>query len=205
MSNKNVIIIGASGYGKVVADIVLQSGDHLLGFLDDGRSVGELVFGYPVLGKTENWDSYDDSQFVIAIGNASAREAIANRLAGAIWYTAIHPKAVISPLETTIGAGSVVMANAVVNPSAHIGKHCLLNTGSIVEHDNHIDDYVHISVGTKLAGTVSIGKHSWIGIGAVVNNNVTICNDCTIGAGAVVTRNLTECGTYVGIPARKIK
>lgn len=203
--SEQVIVIGASGHGKVVADIVHQRGDQLLGFLDDNETLPPAICGIPVLGKTAEYEKYPDASFVIAIGNAAVREKLSQQLAGVRWYTAIHPAAVISSLDVQIGAGSVVMANAVVNPSAHIGKHCILNTTAVVEHDNRIGDFTHISVGAKLGGTVSIGNRTWIGIGATVSNNVTICDDCMVGAGAVVIREIKESGTYVGVPARKVK
>jgi acetyltransferase-like isoleucine patch superfamily enzyme len=52
---------------------------------------------------------------------------------------------------------------------------------------------------------VSVGADTWVGIGAVVSNNLSICGGCMIGAGTVVVRSITESGTYVGIPARRIK
>ena len=201
---KQVIIIGAGGHGKVIADIVLAAGDQLLGFLDDGRA-GQKVLGFPVLGGIQDYVNYKDAEFVIAIGNAQVREQIASDLKNVRWYTAIHPTAVISPLEVTIGEGTVIMANAVVNPGTAIGKHCIVNTAAVVEHDNRIEDFVHISVGAKLAGVVRVGKSTWIGVGAVVKNATSICGDCMIGAGAVVVKDITECGTYVGVPARRIK
>ena len=75
----------------------------------------------------------------------------------------------------------------------------------MIEHDDVIADYVHISVGAKLGGTVSVGEQTWVGIGAVVNNNISVYNRCIIGAGAVVVKDIKESGTYVGVPARKIK
>lgn len=203
--SEQVIVIGASGHGKVVADIVLQRGDQLLGFLDDNEALPPEICGIPVLGKTTEYKKYPEAAFVIAIGNAAVREKLAQQLDGVRWYTVIHPAAVISSLDVQIGEGSVVMANAVVNPSAHIGKHCILNTTAVVEHDNRIGDFTHISVGAKLGGTVTIGNRTWIGIGATVSNNVTICDDCMVGAGAVVIREIKESGTYVGVPARKVK
>ena len=97
------------------------------------------------------------------------------------------------------------MANTVINPCASIGRHCIVNTASVIEHDDVIADYVHISVGAKLGGTVSVGEQTWVGIGAVVNNNISVYNRCIIGAGAVVVKDIKESGTYVGVPARKIK
>lgn len=203
--NERVIVIGASGHGKVAADIVRSSGDTLLGFLDDNTLLPPMVAGIPVLGRVADYANYPDASFVIGIGSSAVREKIARQLDGVRWYTAIHPSAVISALDTEIGAGSVVMANAVVNPSAHIGTHCIINTAAVVEHDNRIGDFSHISVGARLGGAVSIGAHTWIGIGAAVGNNVSICGHCIIGAGGAVIHDIKESGTYVGVPARKIK
>ena len=203
--NERIIVIGASGHGKVVADIIRRSGDTLLGFLDDNETLLPEITGIPVLGKVADYVKYIEASFVVGIGNSAVREKIARQLDGVRWYTAIHPSAVISAMDTQIGVGSVVMANAVINPSAHIGAHCIINTSAVVEHDNHIGGFTHISVGAKLGGTVSVGNHTWVGIGATVSNNVNICDHCTIGAGAVIIRDIEESGTYVGIPARKIK
>ena len=203
--NKTVVIVGASGHGKVVADIVRKAGDRVLGFLDDAAALPRCIAGIPVLGCIQDYTKYTDASFVIAIGNAAVRKRIAAQLTGVRWYTAIHPSAEISSLDVPIGEGTVVMANAVINACAQIGRHCIVNSAAVVEHDNVIGDFVHISVGAKLGGTVSVGAQTWVGIGAVVKNNLSICADCTIGAGAVVVRDMEESGTYVGVPARKIR
>lgn len=203
---KTVIIIGASGHGKVIADIVKKSKDKIIGFLDDNLNMDNEFIGFPVLGAVSEYKQYiNQAEFIIAIGNASIRKKISEQLCKVKWYTAIHPKAVISDIDVTIEEGTVIMANAVVNSGARIGKHCIINSSSVVEHDNFIGDYSHISVGTKLAGTVCVGELSWIGIGACVSNNINICGECVVGAGAVVIRDITEKGTYVGVPAKKIK
>ena len=201
--SKQVVILGTSGHGKVVMDIVLRAGDSVLGFLDDCPP-GESFLGYPVLGGCDAYRNWLEAYFVIAIGNASVRERLSRQMQGVKWYTAVHPQAVVSLLDTSVGEGSVLMAGAIVNAGSQIGSHCIINTGAIVEHDNRIGDYAHISVGAKLAGTVSIGRRTWVGIGAVVRNNCSVCDDCTLGAGAVVVRDITEPGTYVGIPAKKL-
>ena len=190
---KNVVIIGASGHGKVVADIVAASGDKLIGFLDDDLTKNPL-------GYISDYSKYMDCYFVIAIGDAATREKISKLPLK--WHTAIHPSAIVSP-SVTIGEGTVVMPNAVINAGSSVGKHCIINTSSVVEHDNNIGDFSHISVGAKLGGTVSIGKSCWIGLGSSISNNVTICDCCVIGAGALVIHDIHESGTYVGVPAKK--
>lgn len=205
--SKKVVIIGTGGHAKVIADIVLASGDKIIGFIDDNKEIGSDFIGYKVIDENEIIGD-KELLFIVAIGNSHVRENVVKRLEGKEkinWYTAIHPSATVSNLDTEIGCGTAIMANAVVNPGSVIGKHCILNTSSVVEHDNHISDYVHVSVGTRLAGTVSVGKYTWLGIGTVVSNNVTICDDCLVGAGSVVVKDITENGTYVGVPARRIK
>lgn len=201
---KKVIIIGASGHGKVVADIVQKCGDKIIGFLDDNTNIGDTFIGYPILGDVDCFRKYmHDSEFVIAIGDAFVREEISLKMRYTKMYTAIHPEAVISGIEVSIGPGTVVMANAVINSGSRIGKQCIINTGAIIEHDNIVEDFAHISVGAKLAGTVYIGKYTWIGIGAVVSNNISICEKCVVRAGAVVIGNIETSGNYQGLPARK--
>ena len=201
---KDVIIIGTGGHAKVVADIVLNSSDHLVGFLTSDTGKADFM-GWPVLGRDTEYRKFEHCCFVIAIGNPGVREQIAHSMGGAKWYTAIHPSASISAVHTSIGEGSVVMANAVINPYARIGKHCIINSNATVEHDNVIEDFAHISVRAALAGTVRVGTRTWIGVGATVSNGLSICQDCMVGAGTVVVKNIETPGTYVGIPAHKIK
>lgn len=203
--SEQVIVIGAGGHGKVIADIVRSCGDTVIGFLDDSPNPPEAICDIPVLGGTGDYVNYPEARFVIAIGNGAVRRKVARRLQGVKWYTAIHPDATVSTMGTSIGEGTVVMAGAVINPCAVIGKHCIINTKASVDHDNQIGDYTHISVGATLAGTVTVGDTVWVGAGAVVSNNISICADCMIGAGAVVVRSIEEPGTYVGVPGRKIK
>lgn len=200
---RTVIIIGASGHGKVVADIIRKSGDKIFGFLDDNEELSNEFVGVPVLGRIDDYRKYlNIAEFVIAIGDTEVRDSISRKINKARIYTAIHPTAVISGIDVSIGPGTVIMANAVINSGSHIGKHCIINTGAIVEHDNTIEDFAHISVGAKLAGSVYVGKYTWIGIGAVVSNNLRICQGCVIRAGAVVIENIVKSGNYQGVPAK---
>lgn len=202
----NVIIVGASGHGKVVADCIIKSGDCIKGFLDDDLSKKPEFVGFPILGCVCDYRKYEkDCKFIIAIGNSLVRKRISKKLDSVSWYTAIHPSAVISEIEVSIGAGSVVLANAVVNADARIGMHCIVNSCAIVEHDDFIGDFSHVSVGSCVAGNVNVGQHVWIGAGATVINNISICNDCMIGAGAVVVKSINKPGTYIGVPARSLQ
>lgn len=204
---EKLIIIGASGHGKVVADIAEKMNEwKQIVFLDDNESKKKCL-KYDVIGRTDISFKYlDEADFFVAIGNNAIREKVQENLRneGAYIATLIHPTTTIG-YDVIIGNGTVIMAGVVINSSTVIGNGCIVNTSSSIDHDNKIDDYVHISPGVNLAGTVSIDKGNWIGIGASVSNNITICAGCRIGAGSVVIKNIDEVGTYVGTPARRIR
>lgn len=202
---KNVVIIGAGGHAKVIADIIIKSGDNLIGFLDDNIEKDTVIIaGYKVIGNLNNrFILNKEYKFIIAIGDNKKRKDIVDKTPDMNFYKAIHPNAQIG-LDVEIEEGTVIMANAVINSSAKIGKHCIINSGAIIEHDNIIKDYVHISPNSSLGGTITVGECTHIGIGAVIKNNINICDKCTIGAGAVVVNNIKEEGTYIGVPAKKI-
>lgn len=206
-----IILLGASGHAKVIADIVIKTGNTLVGFLDDNIKVGTTIIKYEqqeykVLGKIKDAikisKENSDVEFIIAIGNNYVREKIANEYE-LPYITLIHPSANIA-INTKIGEGTVIMANATVNAGAQIGSHCIVNTGVVVEHDNKLEDYVHISPNATLCGTVKVGKLTHIGAGATVKNNINITGNCIIGAGAVVVKDIVEEGTYIGVPSKKI-
>lgn len=201
--NKKLLLIGASGHGKVVADIAIRNGYEILGFLDDNSEIKD-VMGFPVLGKVADAVDYlKSAQMCVTIGDGTIRSHIMTDLMkkGAIFPVMIHPNAVVG-MDVTINPGTVVMAGAVINPGVTIGEGCIINTCASVDHDCLLEEYVHVSVGAHVAGTVCVGRNTWIGAGATIKNNVSISCDCIIGAGAVVVKNIKEAGKYVGVPAK---
>ena len=202
--NKKIVIIGASGHGKVVANIAKLNGYDEILFLDDDTSK-KSCGRYPVAGTSKDIRQYKGNyDFIIAIGNNRIREKISDMLEreNIKQTTLIHPCAVID--ETVkIKEGTVIMANAAVNAEVQIGRSCIINTSSSIDHECILEDYVHVSPGVHVAGTVSIGKSTWIGIGATIINNLSICANCNIRAGAVVVKDVIESGDYQGVPAKK--
>jgi sugar O-acyltransferase (sialic acid O-acetyltransferase NeuD family) len=205
MKNK-LLIIGASGHGKVVAEIALKMNKwDSISFLDDDESI-ESSMGIKIVGKSSQAiELINDYDIFVGIGNNAIREKIQEDLEtnGATLPVLIHPTVIVGG-EVFLAPGTVVMAGAVINCSTRIGKGCIINTAATIDHDNIIGDYVHISPGSHLAGTVKVGERTWLGIGSVVSNNINITNGCTVGAGSVVVKEITEPGVYVGVPVRRV-
>ena len=200
---RHLIIVGAGGHGRVALDIAEKTGNYeKISFLDDSDI--EKVNKYEVIGKTEDFVKYADSaDFFVAIGNNETRMMVQTKLEnhGVSIATLIHPFSSIDP-SVKIGEGSLVVAGAVINSKAKIGKGVIVNTCSSVDHDCDIGDYSHIAVGAHLAGSVIVYPGVMIGAGSVIINNVTIGCKCMIGAGAVVVDDILKPGTYIGVPAR---
>ena len=201
---KRLVIFGAGGHAKVVADIASKEFEEILFFVE--KVSDESCLGYPVFSDEVQMNGYlDNSKFFVAIGNGKLRERLMKELKekGADIATLIHPSAIIGK-NVAIGEGTVIMPGAIINAETVIGEGCIVNTAASVDHDCKVSDYVHISVGSHLCGAITVEERSWIGAGATVSNHVNICADCMIGAGAVVIKDIKEPGTYVGVPARKI-
>lgn len=207
MMHKKLVIIGVNGHGKVVADIALAAGTYdEIAFLCNFEKKTECM-GFPIVGKNADAIRFiEEADFIVAIGDAKTRKKITEELIllGATFATLIHPSAVIGS-RVQIGEGTVVMAGAVIQAESVIGKSVIMNTAASVDHNCLVGDYVHVAVGTHLCGMVTVGEEAWIGAGATVINGIHICADCVVGAGAVVVKHIKEPGTYVGVPAKRIK
>lgn len=205
----DLLIIGAGGHGKVVADTAIETGKwNDIAFLDDRWNSLKSVLSLPVMGPlniiTEMKSRF--SEIAVAVGDSLLRIELLKKyeLLGFSLARIIHPTAFISR-HAVIYPGCVVFAQGVVNAGAVIGFGSIINTGSVVEHDCILGEGVHICPGVKLAGQVSIGKHSWIGIGSSVIQQVSIGENVMVGAGTVVIDNVSDNVTVAGVPGRVIK
>lgn len=198
--NKPVIIIGAGGHARVIADILHCSNRQLLGVLDDSDDQSHNFLKLGKISEAAKWAN--QAEFIIGIGSNTLRLNIASLLQEKVLFTtAVHPSATVAD-DVELGEGTVVMAGVVINTGTVLGKHCIVNTSCSVDHDCIIGNFVHLSPGVHVAGHVRIGDQTWLGIGATVVNSVSICNDCIIGAGGGVIKHLDESGVYIGLPVR---
>jgi len=204
---RQLAILGASGHGKVVADIALLTGWHEVVFFDDAWPALSTVGPWNVVGDAscllEHCDAYDG--IAVAIGDNQTRleklRLFDQQSVEAV--TLIHPSVVLSRYAS-VGKGSVICAGAVINPFAKVGYGCIINTGAAVDHDCSIADGVHVSPGAHLGGGVRVETACWIGLGACVKQNISIGEASIVGMGAVVIRDVSAGVTVVGNPAHEI-
>lgn len=195
-----MIIYGASGHGKVIADIVRACDPKQPIIFVDDADKGNTFYGSELF-KTEAID-LENEDIIIGIGNNAIRKKIAAEKSN--YIKAVHPSAVLSPSVQT-GEGTVIMANVSCNADTVIGKHVILNTACSIDHDCSIGDFAHISPNASLAGNVSVGEGAHVGIGASIIQGIQIGKGAIVGAGSVVIQDVPEGATVVGCPAKIIK
>lgn len=200
-------ILGASGHGKVAADIAIQRGWDTIVFYDDAWPEKSVLEDWPVAGTSDDLlrqASTFDGVFV-AIGDNRVRCRQLARLldARATLPSLIHPAAVVSPFAT-LGESVMLVAGAIVNAFASVGRGSIVNTGATVGHDCVLGDCVHVAPGANIGGSVSVGDYAWIGIGASVRQCMVIDKGAVVGAGAAVVTTVAEGQIVVGVPARPL-
>lgn len=203
MGRGQIVVIGAGGHGKVVAEVAAAAGYEVLGFFDDFAETSPLK-GYPLLGRTAELPEKAGLGVwaVIAVGDNRRRCELAAEISRFVRFaTVIHPSAVVSR-SAQIGEGTVVMPHVTVNACAAIGSHVILNTSCVIEHDCVVGDFAHISPGAVLCGGVHIGTGSHIGAGAVVIPGCRVGSWSVVGAGSAVVSDIPDEVVSSGVPAR---
>lgn len=203
---KSLLIIGAQGQGKVVLDCAISTGLYdNISFMTTEINKGGIE-GYQLLDQNKTSTEYIKNNFdevIVAVGlNNSARVRVSKEMekCGIKLATIIHPTATVSKFST-IGSGSVLLANSVVNPFTTIGKACIINTGAIVEHDCIIEEGVHMSPNSTVAGRVHVGENTWICMGSSVAHEINIGKNSVIAAGAAVIKDVPDNVLVAGVPA----
>ena len=203
------ILIGAGGHARVLLDILLGERTAAeLALLDaDKAKWGTNIMGVQVLGGDEllNELGGQNRRFAVSLGSTAATDVRMRIFDRALSHglqpmNIIHRAAVVSKWSE-LSCGIQVLASAVINPGARVGRNVILNTAAIVEHDCEVGDHVHVATAARLCGGVRVGQNAHIGAGAVIRQGIIIGARATVGAGAVVVRDVAEGTTVIGSPA----
>lgn len=185
--SKRVIVIGAGGHGRSMAEAILLLGrDELIGFVDDGADADSRVWSYPMLGRTDALHTLREHAHavVVAIGNNSVREKLHARVreAGFELLSVIHPTAFVSP-TAALGAGCAVMAGVVVGTEAQLGEGVIVNCGATVDHHCRVDAFGHLGVNASMAGGSVLGHRAWMQAGSALGYGVQVEEDAVLAPG----------------------
>ena len=199
---KDLIIFGASGFGREVAWAVERLNKvtptwNLLGFMDDADDIqGTEINGY------------SDAYFVVAVGASRTREKIVSNMKtvnpSIKFGTVIDPSVEMSDL-VTIGEGTIICAHTIITVNIEIGSHVIINLDCTVGHDAVLQDFVTLYPSVNVSGITNIGHAVELGIGMQIIQGKTVGDYSIVGAGAVVVKDILAKCTAVGSPAKPIK
>lgn len=210
-----LLIIGAGGFARETAQAVASLNAvrptwRLLGFLDDDPLLhGRRIDGVPVIGGTDLVESLPQVRLVVCVGNPQsyfARARIVERLgvSPGRYATIVHPSAAISA-SSSIGPGSVVLAQSVLTASVEVGAHVAVMPQVVLTHDVKVADFVTIASGVRFGGAVRVEQGAYLGSGALIREHVKIGAWSLIGMGSVVLRDVPAAQVWAGNPARLLR
>jgi sugar O-acyltransferase (sialic acid O-acetyltransferase NeuD family) len=180
---KNLYLIGGGGHCKSCIDVIEQTGEfNIKGIFDIKEMIGDKVLGYEVIGTDDDIKSYqaEDNYFLITLGQIKTPNLRIKLFNLDLQFaTVISPRAYVSK-HANVGAGSIIMHDALVNAGASIGKNCIVNSKALVEHDAVVGDHCHISTAAIINGNCVVGEKSFIG------SNTTLKNGIKINANSVI-------------------
>lgn len=211
MADRGLVILGAGGHARVVAEAARILGLSLAGYLapqaaelghaphlrhlgDDGAIPTLLAAGHDfILGMG----------FVDAVG-AARRAGLAAQIPQDRLARLVHPAAVVSP-SARIAPGVFVAVGAILGTGSEAGPGAILNSGAIIDHDCRVGTNSHVAIGARISGEVTVGQDCLIGAGATIRQGLRIGDGAVVAAGAVVLRDVVPGSTVAGVPARLLE
>ena len=209
--DKTVIILGAGGHAKVVAEALIQSGKKVMGLVTPGEEPGTAFLGLCVLGNDSVINTFSPDNVILANGiGALPRQNLRYQLAdqlrkqGYNFSKVIHPSAVIAK-DVELAEGVQVMAGAVIQSGTTIGRDCIINTGVLLDHDCKIEKNCHLASGVVCSGGVHISSGTHLGTGTIVIQNIFIGNNSVVAAGSVLYKDVPSGMTFMQVHQRKLE
>lgn len=211
---KDLAIFGVGGFGREVLTLIndinkKENEWNIIGFFDDAYKKGEIINGIPILGSTDDLNSWKKEIYiVIAIGDPKIKHKVTNKInnSNVKFPTVIHPTVIIGDTDyVKIGKGCIICAGNIITTNIEIKDFVILNLSCTVGHDTIIGNYASFMPTCNISGEVLINDSVYCGTGVKIINQVEIGENSIIGAGAVVTSSQPDNCTIVGVPAKVIK
>jgi len=208
MSRKNLYIIGARGFGReLVGNFRLWNGflDKYVikGFLDDKSSALDGYGEYPpIVSGVEVFQPHTDDVFVCALGVVSWRKKYIQMVLdkGGKFDTIVSPLATVHT-SAKVGAGCVILNNAIISSDVSVGDHVLCHAGVLLGHDTKIGNHVVIESFAFTGGFASVGDDATLHTRATILPHKKVGVGATVGAGSTVISNVKTGKTVFGVPA----
>ena len=186
------------GYGGHAREAACQIEQEVTFFVDDKYSND--------VAKPISEFNPEEYMIIVAVADSKDRADIVAKLPKETkYFTFIHPSVHIMDDNIQVGVGSFIGANSILTTNIKLGNHALLNRGNHIGHDSVAGDFFSMMPNAVVGGNVTIGDNVYLGSCSNIREKINITSDVLIGMNAAVVKDITENGTYVGVPAKKLK
>lgn len=205
-----LLIIGAGGYGRELADYLLTSeypeNTQLAGYLDDNpQALKNKKSKLPILGDITTFKFMEDDMALIAIADITIKMDLVDKLRGRVkFFTLVSERSLIGS-NVKIGEGAIICPGAKLGSNMTIGDFVSVNVDSVLGHDSVIGDYCSIMPNVDVGGGAIVGKSVFLATKSVVAPSITVCAESYLGVGSINIKDVTSPGTYFGNPARRLR
>ena len=207
---KDLIIVGASGFGREVLQWVKHCNIknktwNIKGFIDDNiQALDGYECDYAIIDSIKNYSPNENDYFAIAIALPKVKKIVVEILQSkkAKFASIIHPTAIISEF-CQIGEGIIVTPNAKISPNVIVGNFVTL-LGSGFGHDAVIEDFCTITGNCSINGFVTLGEGAFIGSNSCIAPGKKVGAWSLVAMGSMVIMNVKPNTKVMGNPARKI-
>ncbi|WP_298412621.1 acetyltransferase [Janthinobacterium sp.] len=209
---QTIIIVGAGRFGREICCWLEQMFDpatmRIKGFLDDTLAAAPCLnehYPYPLLGAIDAYVPSAEDAFLLAIAEPADKLRIAAGLQakGAVFFTLIHPTAVLAR-TATVGQGAVICPFAMLSADSVVADFVTINSYSGIGHDAVIGTGTTLSSHVDITGGVIVEAGVFFGSSAVVLPQLRIGSGARVGAGAIVMRPVAPGSTVYAMPAKKL-
>lgn len=174
MSKKDLLILGAGGYGCSIAEVAELLGRwNKIVFVDDSWPINQNIGDYVIISDIKNLNAMQHLNYeaVVAIGNNKMRQNWQQLLTNLSipLVTIIHPHAIVSP-SAKIGRGVSIMAGCIIGTKTLIEDGVIVNIGTIIDHDAKIESFAHLSIGVKIASRNVIRPYAYLELGTIIGH-----------------------------------
>ena len=197
---KDLILYGAGGHSYAVMELINSLANYKPVIVYDDAPSSEEILGVPVA--KFSGQAMDIDSMCISIGDNESRKKVSEKF-DLNYPSFVHPSASVYP-SASIGKGTVVFPNSVIDAAVQLGDFCIVNNNATLSHHVGVADFCHIAINAAIAGGVSIGEGALIGAGSIILQNIKIGKWAVIGAGAIVTKDVPDYAVVVGQPASVI-
>jgi sugar O-acyltransferase (sialic acid O-acetyltransferase NeuD family) len=209
---KDLIIIGAGGYGREVYNLATQcegfNKDYIIkGFIDDNPNALNGFDNYPpIISKIKGYNIKDNDVFSCAIGNVKNKKQFCLDIIhkSGKFINLIHPTVNLN-FNVKIGNGVIIFLHSNISNDCIIEDFVTIQGYVGLGHDTVVKKWSHLNAFVFTGGFVKIHEEVTVNTRATILPSVNLHQKSVIGACSLVIKNVKENTTVFGNPAKKIE